>query len=175
VLQTSKEPKASNLAKSQRPVLRHYILSVHNHPRNKVGAIQHGWLKGVNSNSLHQLDDIGKDGASNINIPYVPNEVSHPWTAHDAMGFSLGYYDGDYKPAFPDYDDFLTDLTGSQLTSNTSSLYNGNISHMATTIADADDIELGTFTPPQCWNSYQYDRLKVIPNSVNSNDRHFDK
>jgi hypothetical protein len=32
----------------------------------------HGWLKGVNSNSLSEIHDMGKDGADNAAYPYQP-------------------------------------------------------------------------------------------------------
>ncbi|GEM_PF-5314832 len=90
-----------------------------------------GWLKGVNSNTLEADKDMGEDGN------YIPTNINRD-VARDQHGFSLGYFnDGtyqDYKTAGPS--EFLADLTGSALLTNTTgrSLYNGNINHMITSI-----------------------------------------
>ncbi len=50
----------------------------------------HGWLKGVNSTSVADGSfDIGQDGKIGS-----PNK----WVARDAYGFSINYFNGDYKP-----------------------------------------------------------------------------
>jgi len=53
-----------------------------------------GWLKGVNSNSLSQVNDMGKDGLS-INI--IDENNRHYYFGPDVAGFSLAYFDRDYE------------------------------------------------------------------------------
>jgi RHS repeat-associated protein len=105
-----------------------------------------GWLKGVNSSSLHEgLFDIGQDGKTGGSLPIV---------AMDAFGYSLDFYVGDYKPigqqAFS-----LNTFTSPSPTPATGfkSLYNGNIGAMVTNIR-----QLNT---PQ-YTYYHYDQLNRI-------------
>jgi RHS repeat-associated protein len=105
-----------------------------------------GWLKGVNSSSLHNgLFDIGQDGKTGGSLPIV---------GRDAYGYMLDYYVGDYKPigqqAFS-----LNTFTSPSPTPATGfkSLYNGNIGGMVTNIR-----QLNT---PQ-YTYYHYDQLNRI-------------
>ena len=105
-----------------------------------------GWLKGVNSSSLHDgLFDIGQDGKTGGSLPIV---------GRDAFGYMLDYYVGDYKPvgqqAFS-----LNTFTSPSPTPATGfkSLYNGNIGGMVTNIR-----QLNT---PQ-YTYYHYDQLNRI-------------
>ena len=105
-----------------------------------------GWLKGVNSSSLHDgLFDIGQDGKTGGSLPIV---------GRDAYGYMLDYYVGDYKPigqqAFS-----LNTFTSPSPTPATGfkSLYNGNIGGMVTNIR-----QLNT---PQ-YTYYHYDQLNRI-------------
>ncbi|MFN5646714.1 MAG: hypothetical protein ACK458_04280, partial [Sphingobacteriales bacterium] len=105
-----------------------------------------GWLKGVNSSSLHDgLFDIGQDGKTSGSLPIV---------GRDAYGYMLDYYVGDYKPigqqAFS-----LNTFSSPSPEPNTGfkSLYNGNIGGMVTNIR-----QLNT---PQ-YTYYHYDQLNRI-------------
>jgi hypothetical protein len=49
-----------------------------------------GWIKGVNSNILDHHTDMGRDGDTTGANP-------NGYFAHDAVGYSLGYYKGDYE------------------------------------------------------------------------------
>jgi RHS repeat-associated protein len=105
-----------------------------------------GWLKGVNSSSLHEgLFDIGQDGKTGGSLPIV---------GRDAFGYMLVYYLGDYNPigqqAFS-----LNTFTSPSPEPNTGfkSLYNGNIGGMVTNIR-----QLNT---PQ-YTYYHYDQLNRI-------------
>lgn len=116
----------------------------------------HGWLKGVNSNTLAARRDMGKDGHLGIhrNIP------------EDEYGYTLGYYDGDYKAINSvGINHFESDLTGSELLNNSNNLYNGNINHMVTGIR--------TFmqggTAPHAM-SYKYDQLNRLKEARSYND-----
>jgi len=103
-----------------------------------------GWLKGVNSNALVPSKDIGKDGITSSKV------------ARDVFGFSLGYFTNDYTPIGPaGTGDFLAN-TGTLDPAN-SSLFNGNIRHMATSITRPD----GSLLPIQ-GNVYRYDQLNRL-------------
>jgi RHS repeat-associated protein len=107
-----------------------------------------GWLKGVNSENLDPADDMGADG----------NQV-----ARDAMGYTLGYYNGDYAPIGT-----LGANTFGLSTANSGvetqdgvnvgdELYNGNIKQMVTSLLDTDE---NTLTIQM--NKYGYDQLNRI-------------
>ena len=89
-----------------------------------------GWLKGVNSNTLYDYRDIGKDAYQNTTNP-------NAHFARDEYGFSLNYFSGDYSPTdvhASTVKNFLSDASSSGMKSATKDLYNGNISNMVTTI-----------------------------------------
>lgn len=111
----------------------------------------HGCIKGVNSNTLSINEDMGRDGGS-----YAP----HQSIARDAFGYTLGYYNGDYAPvnglsAGPGL--FVPSTTGSDLEAHRNNLYNGNISHMVTSIVDPNTDQV----LPQGY-AYKYDQLNRI-------------
>ncbi|MEM8568718.1 MAG: RHS repeat-associated core domain-containing protein [Bacteroidota bacterium] len=95
------------------------------------------WIKGVNSSHLDPSKDIGGDG----NSPYA--------AAKDAMGYTLNYYQDDYK-AIGGATNFEEYTAG---TSITPSLYNGNIRMMNVHIARLEDAM--TYV-------YNYDQLHRI-------------
>lgn len=122
-----------------------------------------GWLKGVNSDVLDPSNDMGRDGDGDANNP-------NGMFARDAMGFSLGYFNGDYKAIDPNWtstpnERFVAQTTGSDLEANRHDLYNGNIGHMVTTI-----VEPVVFTATGNENhirkiqgtAYQYDQLNRL-------------
>ncbi|MEI7596700.1 MAG: RHS repeat-associated core domain-containing protein [Bacteroidota bacterium] len=126
-----------------------------------------GWLKGVNSNSLEADNDMGKDGST---ISYSNNSANlHKNIAKDAYGYSLHYYNNDYSPiaqATATYKSFLA-------TSPTvNSLYNGNISAMATSIRDARLMVGAQNTNSNYYGAmpqlvaYRYDQLNRIKSST---------
>jgi RHS repeat-associated protein len=121
----------------------------------------HGWIKGINSNALQSTLDMGKDNAATgLNTPF----------ARDAFAYSLGYYDGDYAP-----------VKGTTFVANTSTayfntaasnmkfpLYNGNISHMVSSLYSGTQIT-GSITNPALFNAaavmaqvFKYDQLNRI-------------
>lgn len=129
-----------------------------------------GWIKGVNSNALAMVNDIGKDG--NATTPNL-NGVF----ARDAFGYSLNYFTGDYVPkagvgSSSTY--FLAsnssgvstmlstaltdDLYGSTTTVPYKDLYNGNISSMATSLW----LGTGNLTASPNFRSFRYDQLNRI-------------
>jgi RHS repeat-associated protein len=108
-----------------------------------------GWLKGVNSSTLVASRDIGKDGAADyaINQPLL-----HAHIGRDAYGFTLGYFEDDYKSikSFTNNQKFEAITSGSGLASG-NQYYNGNISFMSTAILGLTNPYIGT--------KYSYDRL----------------
>ncbi len=98
-----------------------------------------GWLKGVNSNTLEEQDDLGNDGATNSDV------------ANDAFGYTLNYFDNDYQ-AVGSINAFINNGPA-----NTRNLYNGNIKQMATALLDFNETPLNTQL-----NNYEYDQLNRI-------------
>lgn len=122
----------------------------------KVQAIDYaytiqGWIKAVNSETLLANRDMGKDGETSTNN--VNKNI-----ARDAFGYSLGYFNGDYKPigTIAAIDNFIADKTGSDLMASRNDLFNGNISSMITTITNLS----GTALPNAM--AYKYDQLNRI-------------
>lgn len=119
-----------------------------------------GWLVGVNSNTLHEGRDPGKDGFEPITgMPTAYQSADtdiHATVARDAMGFSLRYHEDDYK-SIGTFNNAQTsralnaDLTGYR------SLYNGNINHMVTALRDS---ATGNASVQQ--TQYHYDQLNRI-------------
>jgi RHS repeat-associated protein len=125
-----------------------------------------GWLKGVNASSVLPAFaptgggfDMGQDGL-NSTTP-----------ASDAFGYSLNYFNGDYKPIGTNTSGFVTPFTaitnsltaaadGVQLGTN---LYNGNIRAMMVNIPQLGEAKL---------YGYRYDQLNRIKamNSFNGFD-----
>ncbi|SFH37188.1 RHS repeat-associated core domain-containing protein [Pedobacter insulae] len=115
----------------------------------------HGWLKGVNSNTLDSTRDMGQDGFGNMAF------------AADAYGFTLGYYNGDYKPIDNSYYNtataFVANITADPFL-NANHLYNGNISHMVQAVRP-----LMTANQPMA-NIYRYDQLNRITEMTTKTD-----
>ncbi|MCH8904185.1 MAG: hypothetical protein IIA45_09760 [Bacteroidetes bacterium] len=113
----------------------------------------HGWIKGVNSNTLNKDRDIGKDGATGS--AYISTETDiHLKIARDAFGFTLGYFTDDFSaisqpsPSL----NFEADVAGSGFETSSPELFNSNIRHMVTAI-EGFSIQ-GT--------AYKYDQLNRI-------------
>ncbi|MEM9920768.1 MAG: RHS repeat-associated core domain-containing protein, partial [Bacteroidota bacterium] len=101
-----------------------------------------GWTKGVNSGALVPERDMGRDGS------LQPDGRST--VARDALAYTLGYFDGAYKPIGGQ--SIEPGLTGSSLGA-TNNLYNGNIRYMS--------IHNKQFGEPIAF-SYNYDQLHRI-------------
>ena len=110
-----------------------------------------GWLKGVNSNYLDNVKDIGRDG---YNLSDGFN--AHSYVPSDEYGFSLNYYEGDYKDIGQASSDnhFLASTTSSSVNNNIHDLFNGNIKMMAVAIRQ--------FGMKPIANAYQYDQLNRL-------------
>ncbi len=128
-----------------------------------------GWIKGTNSNALDPNKDMGKDGGpTTIN---AVNNKNH-WFGRDAGGFTLGYYMGDYAPidatAWTSTNRFeMQTPMASDLMTNRSNLYNGNIAHMVTSLsmpymAGPNSAQQAM---PQA-SAYKYDQLNRISQAL---------
>lgn len=120
-----------------------------------------GWIKGVNSSMLNESNDMGRDGnasSANKNV------------ARDAFGYSLTYFQDDYKSidqlkwnaATSRFEAFTA---GSDVMAARNDLYNGNITAMATTITQPklytnNPNEKPTVLPQAA--AYKYDQLNRI-------------
>lgn len=119
----------------------------------------HGWLKAINSGSMIETNDIGKDG--DITPPSSSNPNAH--FARDAFGVNLGYYSGDYSPINLSAPSFIADYSSSNMSSYTNDLFNGNIGHMVTAIPDQTDYTVSkTISASAQGYAYRYDRLNRI-------------
>ena len=108
-----------------------------------------GWIKGVNASFLDPNKDIGKDGVAN---------TANANIGKDVFGYTIGYFDGDYKPigttATKDVGfDAQTTGTAAASTYARKGLFNGNIRHIASWNEKFTDPLLMT---------YGYDQLNRI-------------
>ncbi len=109
-----------------------------------------GWLKTVNGENIaDSQNDLGKDGL-----------LTGTTKTKDAFGYSLNYYEGDYKAIVGDTGDATfkplmvsRNATGASL----KNLYNGNIKQMTTAIRKSGDQLLDIQK-----NNYTYDQLNRI-------------
>lgn len=144
--------------------------------KNQVQGVDYaytlqGWIKGVNSNSLESSRDMGQDGlndTSNLN----------QYFGEDAFGYTLGYYAGDYKAISglkwsSVTNRFEAQTAGAQFEAERDDLFNGNISHMVTSIVQTDTTGAGTadvqITKPLA-NAYNYDQLNRLKKSLSFNN-----
>jgi RHS repeat-associated protein len=109
-----------------------------------------GWLKTVNGENLaNSANDLGQDGS-----------LAGTTKTKDAFGYSLSYYDNDYKAISGDSGtDSFKPLMVSRNTTGESlkNLYNGNIKQMTTAIRKEGDQLLAIQK-----NNYTYDQLNRI-------------
>jgi RHS repeat-associated protein len=124
----------------------------------------HGWLKGVNSNTLVASRDIGRDG---------DEDNMHQYFGRDAYGFSLDYYPFDYIPEFISGLDDIKFLARNG-ENDTRALYNGNISSVSS--INHHYISKGKQVAPD-WHPvpslvhYSYDQLnRITASNVYSSD-----
>jgi len=125
----------------------------------------HGWLKSVNAPIMDATLDIGWDGNT------VPGNT-HQYVARDAFSFDLGYFNGDYAPVHGAA--FGPTTNGSDLMTQFSPLYNGNIGRMNTSIADSTGYANHNMVGDIMGNIYRYDQLNRISihrvyQNINSN------
>ena len=109
-----------------------------------------GWLKGMNSNTLNPDRDGGRDGVLGYS---ASNPDIHRKFAIDITGYTLGYYQGDYRGiGAPDFEAEVYTSSPNDFSSTIPNLYNGNIAHLVTAI-QGYNIQ-GT--------AYRYDQLQRL-------------
>ncbi|MNU55778.1 RHS Repeat protein [compost metagenome] len=113
-----------------------------------------GWMKAMNGTVLNPGYELGRDNASG----YLSQNTSvHSKVARDVVGYTLGYFNGDYQSIGS------TNFTPSPYTGvlNTaiSPLYNGNIAYTTTAIADVPNsgIQMGIQM-----GVYRYDQMNRL-------------
>ena len=108
-----------------------------------------GWLKTVNGENLaNSTNDLGQDGS-----------LAGTTKTKDAFGYSLSYYDNDYKAISGDTGTAFKPLMVSRNATGATlqDLYNGNIKQMTTAIRKEGDQLLAIQK-----NNYSYDQLNRI-------------
>lgn len=137
-----------------------------------------GWIKGVNSDLLLPVNDMGKDGFNNLKTNSTTNYV-HNFFGRDAFGYSLNYFGtnavDDYKPVNSSiYSSTSTYFLGKlpPLAGSYPALFNGNISSMSSAVLNVDPLlvtlpntggqaiaRYGTYSQ---WKLFKYDQLNRI-------------
>lgn len=140
-----------------------------------------GWLKGVNAGALNETHDLGHDGDA------APAQNPNRLVARDAYGFTLDYFNGDYKPVGGTSMAQVPAQTGSAFESAVlqQGLYNGNIVRMTTALASPSPSPSpstgsggsggsGQARLPVLGFAYKYDQLNRIRenNAYLSSDMH---
>jgi RHS repeat-associated protein len=101
----------------------------------------------MNSNTLDKTKDPGKDGTV---YPSGVFAARNERVAKDVVGFSLGYYGGDYSPIGGNPAEAA--YAGTAFGNGTDDLFNGNIRHMVTAI---EGLAIQGY-------AYRYDQLQRI-------------
>ena len=125
-----------------------------------------GLTKGVNSNTLDPIKDIGQDGFNPGN-----NSNTNQNFARDAFGFTLDYFQGDYSAinsakwqTTPNNNRFESVTSGSDFSGARSDIFNGNVSGMVTTISSPTNYGITPINPNilPLGTAYQYDQLNRL-------------
>ncbi len=116
-----------------------------------------GWIKGINSNTLYDYRDPGKDAVYDTSAGMYLNANF----AMDAASYSLNYFTGDYQPVAGMNNDSLPLAINDP--STYTSLYNGNISAMVTHFLAPDTTSRHLpDTLSMMLKSYRYDCLNRL-------------
>ena len=114
-----------------------------------------GWMKAMNGTILNPGYELGRDNASG----YLSQNTSvHNKFARDVVGYTLGYFDGDYRSIGST--NFAPLPYGNTAFDNAvSPMYNGNIAFTTTAIADVP----GAVTPMAIqMGLYRYDQMNRL-------------
>jgi len=113
-----------------------------------------GWIKGMNSVTLNSTRDPGLDGAGGNNAYFANNVMAHDGIARDIVGYTLGYFQGDYSGI--ETATFEADPYNgvNAMEAQIKPLYNGNIAHNVTAIAGMTNVTQA--------GVYQYDQLNRL-------------
>ena len=125
----------------------------------------HGWIKGINSNTLVASRDMGKDGAldgANITATDLDNDERdenniNNRSSQDVFGYTLGYYSKDYNSVGTNTFDATYGSSGGNLWSSSTDLFNGNIANWVMAFSDDDENRVTTLG-----KLYAYDQLNRI-------------
>lgn len=120
--------------------------------KNKVQGMDfaytiNGWLKGMNASTLDSTRDIGNDAAHGY---LSANPEVHELVASDVVGYTMGYFEGDYTPIGTSAMEMA--YSGTEFGNGSANLYNGNIRHTVTSIHN-----MNTFGAV-----YDYDQLQRL-------------
>jgi RHS repeat-associated protein len=120
---------------------------------NKVQGLDNaytlqGWLKGINSQQLDASKDMSQDGYTGSTFSLM---------ARDVIGFSLGYFNGDYQPVESAASAFGMTYQTAPLpnTASGNELFNGNVSNTTLAINKLNNGALKGY-------SYRYDQLNRL-------------
>jgi YD repeat-containing protein len=125
----------------------------------------HGWHKGVNGQRLDPNVDMGKDGRHVLAI----GDGGHHLFARDAFGYTLSYFNGDYKRIATAAQAFEADIfagpmgasiMGLNTAQNPRGQYNGNIAAMVTALRNPSEAPL-----EELGQVFQYDQLYRLVSS----------
>ncbi|PHR44316.1 MAG: hypothetical protein COA32_14985 [Fluviicola sp.] len=115
-----------------------------------------GWIKSVNGEEIDEQTMMGNDGNTDPNAATVINQHN----ARDAFGYSLSYFEGDYKSS----NTAMLNHTNDTYPNLGSDIYNGNINTMFTALSDENETTLSTHQ-----TKYTYDQLNRITSMSGSN------
>ncbi len=121
--------------------------------QNKVQSMDYvytinGWIKGMNSSTLDNTRDVGKDGT----LGYLSaNNQEHLENAIDVSAYTLGYFANDYK-AIAGSTGFEADYSIGSFGAGAPGLYNGNIRSLVSSIVGM----------PTMGSAYKYDQLNRL-------------
>lgn len=107
-----------------------------------------GWQKGTNASTLNPQLDMGNDGVGGFQ---GGNTSIHEWIAKDVTAFTIGYFEGDYSSIGSNGMEITSQPTDAFALA-TENLYNGNISHLVTSIYGMSVIG----------SAYKYDQLNRL-------------
>ncbi len=121
--------------------------------QNKVQSMDYvytinGWLKGMNSSTLDNTRDVGKDGGFGY---FSANNQEHIENAIDVSSYTLGYYGNDYK-SIATGTGFEADYSTGSFGTGSPGLYNGNIRSLVTSIVGMTTMG----------SAYKYDQLNRL-------------
>jgi RHS repeat-associated protein len=153
-------------------------LGEHKVQSNDYAYTLQGWLKGVNSEALKSLNDMGKDGYTTLT---ATGNYLNRFNAKDAYGYGLYYYTSanasaifDYKPVNASDALATTNFLGNLGTAvGLTQLFNGNISAMSACYLSLDPspisitnlasaVTVNKYTPYCFLKTYAYDQLNRI-------------
>lgn len=121
--------------------------------QNKVQSMDYTytinrWIKGMNSSTLDNSRDVGKDGSLGY---FSANNQEHLENAIDVSAYTLGYFANDYK-AIAGSTGFEADYSSGSFGTGSPGLYNGNIRSVVTSIVGM----------PTLGSAYKYDQLNRL-------------